>query len=156
MKNQAASVKQRLLNFNRSQAQPEEFQKLLGRYALERLLYRLSLSRSIWFRISIHFNFYIAKRVRKHDRLQKSAPLGVLQSFQQLYKRVMDLVFDDWLRQQELEAWSRRIRQLQRELAQHRTQLLAPRSATEMMASSAQLQSKSKQMRFVNASQSTS
>ncbi|MGL4617698.1 MAG: hypothetical protein ACRCZS_01380 [Chroococcidiopsis sp.] len=30
MKNQAASVKQRLLNFNRSQAQPEEFQKLLG------------------------------------------------------------------------------------------------------------------------------
>ncbi|WP_127022063.1 hypothetical protein [Chroococcidiopsis cubana] len=54
MKNVAASVKQRLLNFNRSQAQPEEFQKLLGRYALERLLYRLSLSRSIWFRLSIH------------------------------------------------------------------------------------------------------
>ncbi|OWY69060.1 hypothetical protein B7486_23440 [cyanobacterium TDX16] len=44
MKNQAASVKQRLLNFNRSQAQPEEFQKLLQRYALERLLYRLSQS----------------------------------------------------------------------------------------------------------------
>ncbi|MBD2309845.1 hypothetical protein H6G17_31010 [Chroococcidiopsis sp. FACHB-1243] len=65
----------------------------------------MSLSRSIWFRLSIHFNFYIAKRVRKCDRLQKSAPLGVLQSFQQLDKRIMDLVFDDWLRQQELEAF---------------------------------------------------
>ncbi|MDZ4878220.1 MAG: hypothetical protein CLLPBCKN_007655 [Chroococcidiopsis cubana SAG 39.79] len=105
MKNVAASVKQRLLNFNRSQAQPEEFQKLLGRYALERLLYRLSLSRSIWFRLSIHVNFYIAKRVRKCDRLQNSAPLGVLQSSQQLNKWIMDLVFDDWLRQQELEAF---------------------------------------------------
>ncbi|MGL4617699.1 MAG: hypothetical protein ACRCZS_01385 [Chroococcidiopsis sp.] len=114
----------------------------------------MSLSRSIWFRLSIHFNFYIAKRVRKCDRLQKSAPLGVLQSFQQLDKRFMHIVFDDWLRQQELEAWSRRIRQLQRELAQHRTQLLAPQPAIEIMADSAQPQSKRKRVRFVNASQS--
>lgn len=67
----------------------------------------------------------------------------------------MDLVFDDWLRQQELEAWSRRIRQLQCELAQYRTQLLAPQPVTEIMADSAQPQSKRKSVRFVNASQFT-
>lgn len=43
-KNIAASVRQRLMNLYRSQGQQEDFQKLLQRYALERLLYRLSQS----------------------------------------------------------------------------------------------------------------
>ncbi|WP_158631707.1 hypothetical protein [Chroococcidiopsis cubana] len=43
---------------------------------------------------------------------------------------------------------------MQRELAQHRTRLFAPQPVTEFMADSAQPQSKSKQVRFVNASQS--
>ena len=42
--NIAASVQQRLMNLYRSQERQEDFQKLLQRYALERLLYRLSYS----------------------------------------------------------------------------------------------------------------
>src|ERR1700730_12778593 len=41
-KNLAASVRQRLANL--AQAQKENFQQLLSRYARERLLYRLSVS----------------------------------------------------------------------------------------------------------------
>jgi hypothetical protein len=41
-KNTAASVRQRLLN--RSREESQEFQLVLTRYALERLIYRLSLS----------------------------------------------------------------------------------------------------------------
>jgi hypothetical protein len=42
VKNLAASVRQRLANL--AQAQKEDFQQLLSRYARERLLYRLSVS----------------------------------------------------------------------------------------------------------------
>ncbi len=42
LRNVAASVRQRLLNLSR--AEGEDFQKVLLRYAIERLLYRLSLS----------------------------------------------------------------------------------------------------------------
>ncbi|MDZ4879063.1 MAG: hypothetical protein CLLPBCKN_008501 [Chroococcidiopsis cubana SAG 39.79] len=35
----------------------------------------------------------------------------------------MDAIADDWLRQNEREAWSRRIRQLRQELAQGQAQL---------------------------------
>jgi predicted nucleotidyltransferase component of viral defense system len=43
-KNLAVSVRQRLMNLNRSPGQQQDFQKLLRLYALERLLYRLSQS----------------------------------------------------------------------------------------------------------------